>query len=270
MSDFLGFTDKTFLVTGFANRKSVAWHVSKILEKEGARVIFTVRSENRKNELLVLKPDAEIIICDFENSKEIDELKSYIELKGKGGIDGILHSIAFANYSEGLRPFHETELKDFLEATHISSFSLIALANACKNSLNKDASVVTIGISSIDVTAENYGYMAPIKASLEANVRYLAKSFSSFSSIRFNSVNAGPLKTSASAGIPGYLKNYLFAEKLTFRKRALKTEEVANTAAFLLSPVSSGINGQGIVVDAGMGFNYFDKEVVDSTMEIKS
>ena len=126
MSDFLGFTDKTFLVTGFANRKSVAWHVSKILEKEGARVIFTVRSENRKNELLVLKPDAEIIICDFENSKEIDELKSYIELKGKGEIDGILHSIAFANYSEGLRPFHETELKDFLQATHISSFSLIS------------------------------------------------------------------------------------------------------------------------------------------------
>ena len=66
------------------------------------------------------------------------------------------------------------------------------------------------------------------------------------------------------------MKNYLFAEKLTFRKRALNTEEVANTAAFLLSPVSSGINGQGIVVDAGMGFNYFDKEVVNSTMEIKS
>jgi enoyl-[acyl-carrier protein] reductase I len=111
--------------------------------------------------------------------------------------------------------------------------------------------------------------MAPIKASLEANVRYLAKSFSSFSSVRFNSVNAGPLKTSASAGIPGYLKNYLFAEKLTFRKKALMTKEVANTAVFLLSSASSGINGQGIVVDAGMGFNYFDKEVVDSTMEIK-
>ena len=75
MSDFLGFTDKTFLVTGFANRKSVAWHVSKILEKEGARVIFTVRSENRKNELLALKPDAEIIICDFENSKEIETIE---------------------------------------------------------------------------------------------------------------------------------------------------------------------------------------------------
>ena len=100
-------------------------------------------------------------------------------------------------------------------------------------------------------------------------MRYLAKSFSSFSSIRFNSVNAGPLKTSASAGIPGYLKNYLYAEKLTFRKKALLTQEVANTAVFLLSNASSGINGQGIVVDAGMGLNYFDNEVVDQAMEIK-
>ena len=270
MSGFLGFSGKTLLVTGFANRKSIAWHVAEILEKEGASVIFTVRSAERKNELLALKPDAEIFVCDFEHSKDIDALKSCIEAKGKESIDGILHSIAFANYSKGLRPFHETQLTDFLQATHISSFSLIALANACKEVLSKNASVVTIGISSIDVTAENYGYMAPIKASLEANVRYLAKSFSSFSSIRFNSVNAGPLKTSASAGIPGYLKNYLFAEKLTFRKKALKTEEVASTAVFLLSPASSGINGQGIVVDAGMGFNYFDKEVVDLAMEIKS
>ena len=270
MSNFLGFSDKTFLVTGFANRKSVAWHVSNILEREGASIIFTVRTNKRKNELLALKPDAEIIVCDFEKPNDIIELKDYLEEKGEGTLDGILHSIAFANYAKGLRPFHETELQDFLQATQISSFSLIALSNACKNALSKNASVVTIGISSIDVTAENYGYMAPIKASLEANVRYLAKSFSSFSSIRFNSVNSGPLKTSASAGIPGYLKNYLFAEKLTFRKEALKTEEVANTATFLLSHASSGINGQGIVVDAGMGFNYFDQEVVDSTMEIKS
>ena len=109
--------------------------------------------------------------------------------------------------------------------------------------------------------------MAPIKAALETSVRYLAKSFSIDSEVRFNSVNAGPLKTSASAGIPGYLENYLYAEKLTFRKRALDTGEVANLAVFLLSPRSSGINGQGVVIDAGMGFNYFDKDVVKSVMK---
>ena len=110
--------------------------------------------------------------------------------------------------------------------------------------------------------------MAPIKASLEASIRYLAKSFSKDTSVRFNSVNAGPLKTSASAGIPGYLVNYLYAEKLTFRKKALQTEEVANLAAFLLSPRSSGINGQGIVIDAGMGMNYFDQEIVQEAMRL--
>jgi enoyl-[acyl-carrier protein] reductase I len=269
MSNFLGITEKTFLVTGFANRKSVAWHVAEILEQEGANIIYTVRSQKRHTELLALKPGAEVIICDFENANDIHSLRSYLESKESNSIHGVLHSVAYANYSEGLKPFHETNVKDYLQATQISSFSLVELANACKPALNQDASVVTIGISSIDVTAENYGYMAPIKASLEANVRYLAKSFSAFSSVRFNSVNAGPLKTSASAGIPGYLKNYLYAEKLTFRKKALITKEVANTAVFLLSHASSGINGQGIVVDAGMGFNYFDKEVVDSTIEIK-
>ena len=180
-----------------------------------------------------------------------------------------MHSIAFANYSEGVKPFHETKRDDFLQATQISSFSLVELANSCKSILAKNASVVTIGISSVQVTAENYGYMAPIKASLEATVRYLAKSFSNFSEVRFNSVNAGPLKTSASAGIPGYLINYLYAEKLTFRKKSLQTKEVSDLCLFLLSERSSGINGQGIVIDAGMGFNYFDQEVVESTMQIK-
>ena len=81
-------------------------------------------------------------------------------------------------------------------------------------------------------------------------------------------MNAGPLKTSASAGIPGYLVNYLYAEKLTFRKQALQTAEVANLAAFLLSERSSGINGQGIVIDAGMGLNYFDQEIVEKAMQV--
>ena len=140
------------------------------------------------------------------------------------------------------------------------------MANALKPVLAKDASVVTIGISSTLVTAVNYGYLSPVKSALEGCVRNLAKSFSEDSEVRFNAVNSGPLKTSASAGIPGYLENYLFAEKLTFRKRALETREVADTAVFLLSERSSGINGQGITVNAGMDLNYFDKEVIRQAM----
>ena len=128
--------------------------------------------------------------------------------------------------------------------------------------LTPDASVVTISISTTRMAAENYGYMAPIKAALESSVVFLAKSFSEFSRVRFNSIGPSLLKTSASAGIPGYVDSYLFAEKVIPRKSALQTEEVANVAAFLLSPRSSGINAQHLVVDAGMAMNYFDREIV--------
>jgi len=266
---FLELKNKTFLVVGVANRKSVAWSVAKVLQEEGAKILYCVRNKKRKTELQsLLAGDETIFTCDFENESEIEDLQKELSEQQNLKLDGILHSIAFANYSEGLKSFHDTNRKDFLQATQISSFSLVELSRICKPFLDTDASVVTIGISSTEVTAENYGIMAPIKASLEGCVRYLAKSFSKDTRVRFNSVNAGPLKTSASAGIPGYLVNYLFAEKLTFRKKALKTQEVANLATFLLSHRSSGINGQGIVIDAGMGLNYFDQDIVQESMRL--
>lgn len=250
---------------GLANRKSVAWAITQSLEAEGAEVIHSVRSPQRLESLHKLLGDRKAYVCDVEYPEQIEALAAEIG-QAHGPIDGIVHSIAFANYSEGFKPFHQTLRKDFLQATAISSFSLVEVANAFKPLLTDEASVVSIGISSTDVTAENYGYMAPIKAALEASSYNLAKSFSADTRVRFNTVNAGPLKTSASAGIPGYLESYLYAEKLTFRKQNLSTQEVANTAVFLLSPASSGINGQGLIVNAGMDRNYFDKEVIRLAM----
>jgi enoyl-[acyl-carrier protein] reductase I len=112
------------------------------------------------------------------------------------------------------------------------------------------------------MAAESYGYMGPVKAALDSAVAFLAKSFAAGAQVRFNAVMAGLLKTSASAGIPGYLDSYLYAEQATLRKRALATQEVADTTLFLLSPRSSGINARGVVVDAGMGVNYFDRDLV--------
>jgi len=263
---FLGFEGKRFLVMGVANRKSVAWAITKSLEELGAEVIHSVRSETRLESLQKLLGERKAYICDVEFSEQIEALAKEVG-EAHGPIDGIVHSIAFANYSEGFKPFHETVRSDFLQATSISAFSLVEVANAFKPYLTNDASVVSIGISSTDVTAENYGYMAPIKAALETCSYNLAKSFGGIGTrVRFNTVNAGPLKTSASAGIPGYIESYLYAEKLTFRKQNLTTQEVANTAVFLLSPASSGINGQGIVVNAGMDRNYFDKDVISAAM----
>lgn len=262
---FLNLKGKHFLVMGLANRKSIAWSIIKLLESEGANVIISVRSSKRLESLSNLLEGRKAYICDVEDPKEIKILTESV-IKDYGKIDGIVHSIAFADYSKGMVAFHETQKDQFLQAMTISAFSLVEIANAFKPYLNQDGSVVSIGISSTDVTAENYGYMAPIKSSLETISYNLAKSFSKDTNVRFNTVNSGPLKTSSSAGIPGYLESYLYAEKLTFRKANVTTMEVANTAVFLLSHASSGINGQGIVVNAGMDRNYFDSDVVRLAM----
>lgn len=266
MADFLQLTGKTFLVLGVANRKSVAWFVAKSLEEQGAKLLYSVRSEARKKSLEPLLAGKPVFLCDVEQEGAAARLAQEVAQAGHGPLHGIVHSIAFANYSEGWRPFHETNRKDFLQATAISAFSLIEVARAFKPQLAPSASVVTIGISSLLVTPDNYGYMGPIKAALESSVRFLAKSFSADSAVRFNAVGAGPLKTSASAGIPGYLESYLYAEKLTFRKKNLGTQEVADAVLFLLSERSSGINGTTLVVDAGLGSNYFDQEIIRLAM----
>lgn len=263
----LDFTNRRYLVFGVANRKSVAWAIAQGLESLGAQVVYSVRSQARRESLAKLLGERAVYLCDVEFTEQIDALAAELAdtIETHGQFDGIVHSIAFANYSEGMKPFHETKRADFLQATAISSFSLVEIARAFKPLLKTDASVVTIGISS-QVMAENYGYMSPVKAALESSVRFLAKSFSKDSAVRFNSVQAGPLKTSASAGIPGYMDNYLYAEQMTLRKKALTTTEVANTALFLLSPMSSGINAQGIVVNQGMDLNYFDQDIVRAAM----
>ncbi len=127
-----------------------------------------------------------------------------------------------------------------------------------------NAAVVAVSISTTRMASENYGYMAPVKAALDSALVFLAKSFSRFSRIRFNAVAPGLLKTSSSAGIPGYVESYLYAEQLTLRKQAVATEEVARAAAFLLSPASSGINAQQLIVDAGMSVNYFDRDLISA------
>jgi enoyl-[acyl-carrier protein] reductase I len=258
MPDFLQLSGKTFLVFGVANRKSVAWHIARTLEEQGARVVYSVRSEARKKSLEAQLSGKPVFICDVEHEGAVDRLASEVAGAGFSPLQGIVHSIAFANYAEGFKPFHETKRADFLQATAISAFSLVEIARAFKAHLAKNASVVTIGISSLLVTPDNYGYMGPIKAALESASRFLAKSFGADSEVRFNVI--------ASAGIPGYLESYLYAEKLTFRKRNLSTQEVANAAVFLLSESSSGINGSTLTIDAGLGANYFDQEIIRLAM----
>ena len=262
--DFLQLEDKTILVLGVANRRSIAWNVAKVLLENKARLLYVFKDQNLmdKNRPLI-GDDAKAVVCNVENDDDLVKLQEFV-VANTSTLDGILHSIAFANYSEGMKPFHQVKKADFLQAMDISCFSLMNVCNALKDHLAPDASIVTMSISSTKMAAESYGYMGPVKAALDSSVVFLAKSLTSTVSpeIRVNAIGASPLKTSASAGIPGYVDAYLYAEKATLRHRALETPEAASVAAFLLSRRSSGINAQTLVVDAGMACNYFDSTII--------
>jgi enoyl-[acyl-carrier protein] reductase I len=263
--DFLQLAGKQILIFGVANRKSVAWHIGRLLNEAGARCVHVVRDETVRGSVEKILDGAEIFTCDVEQEDQLARLAEQLTARG-GKFHGLVHSIAFADYSEGMKPFHETPKRAFLRAVDVSCYSLTAISNALKDLLEPDASVVTISISTTRMASENYGYMGPIKAALDSSLAFLAKSFSGFSRVRFNAVAPGLLKTSASAGIPGYVDAYLYAERIIPRKEAVRTEEVAHAAAFLLSPRSSGINAQKIIIDAGMEINYFDRDLMDRAM----
>lgn len=263
--DFLQLADKSILIFGVANRKSVAYHVARVLDEVGARCVYVVQNDEIRRAVSKLLGEPDVYVCDVEDEDQIDRLHGELAARGEK-FHGLLHSIAFADYSEGIKPFHETPKAAFLQAVDVSCYSLTAICNALKDLLDPDASVVTVSISTTRMASESYGYMAPIKAALDSSLAFLAKSFSRFSRVRFNAVAPGLLKTSASAGIPGYVDAYLYAEEAIPRKQAVGTAEAACVAAFLLSPRSSGINAQRIVVDAGMSINYFDRELIQRAM----
>ncbi len=263
--DFLRLEGKKILVFGVANRKSVAFHIAQTLKQAGAELLFSVFNEEQRKTVEKFFPACAVYQCDVSDEEQLRTLAETVGSEHQP-IYGLVHSIAFANYSEGIKPFHQTLKKDFLEAMGVSCFSFVQMAGFFKPYMDPEGAMLTISISTTRMAAESYGYMAPIKAALDSSVCFLAKSLSADTRIRVNAVGASLLKTSASAGIPGYLEPYLFAEMATLRKEALKTEEVADAAAFLLSPRASGINAQTVIVDAGMATNFFDRGIVSNAV----
>lgn len=259
--DFLDLQDKWVAVFGVANRRSVAYAVGQLLEAAGAKLVYVVQDPATRDRVRPLLGPAPVFTCDVRSEPEVARLPDLIGAECSA-LHGLVHSIAYANYGDGVCSFHDTRRADFLEAVDVSCYSLIGIVRALKPLLDPDAAVVTLSISTTRMAAESYGYMGPVKAALDSTVVFLAKSLSLDTRIRVNAVGAGPLKTSSSAGIPGFVDAYLYAERVIPRRRALATEEVAAAVAFLLSRRSSGINGQTIVVDAGMAMNYFDRDIV--------
>jgi enoyl-[acyl-carrier protein] reductase I len=260
--DLLRLKNRNIVVFGMANKRSIAFAVGQLLTQAGANIVYIVKDQAVRGHVQPLLGDAPVLTCDVEQQSEVAALPAAIG-RFFNCVHGIVHSIAFANYSDGFCAFHETQRRDFLQAMDISCYSLIGIVHHLRPLLSVDAAIVTLSISDTRMAAENYGYMGPVKAALNSTVAFLAKSLSGpENQVRVNAVGAGLLKTSASAGIPGYIDSYLYAEKAILRKRHLETAEVANVVVFLLSPAASGINAQTLVVDAGMSINYFDREIV--------
>ena len=246
---------KKILVTGISGKRSIGWGIASALDANGAEMAFTYQNERFEAKVRELAQDCNcrtVLPCDVQNDDEIESLFRRLEEEW-GRIDGLIHSIAFANREE-LREscVDRTTRGGFLLAHEVSCYSLLALAKMASPLMQdgKNASIVTLSYLGAERTVPNYNVMGIAKASLEASVRYMARDLGPFG-IRVNSISAGPIRTLAAAGIAGFRDMLDHCRKTSPLRRNVTLSDVGNVAVFLCSDWSSAISGENIHVDAG-------------------
>jgi enoyl-[acyl-carrier protein] reductase I len=245
---------KRALVTGILSNRSIAWGIAQAMHREGAELAFTYVDEKlrgRVDEAATQLGSDLVLPCDVGRDSDIESL---FETLGKrwDGLDILIHSIGFAprealqgEYLDGLTR------ENFRIAHDISSYSLAALAKAARPMMKgRNGAVLTLTYLGAERALASYNVMGPAKASLEANVRYLAYNLGP-EGTRVNAISAGPIKTLAAAGIAGFRKILGHVEENAPLRRTVTIEEVGNVAAFLCSDLASGITGEVTYVDAG-------------------
>jgi enoyl-[acyl-carrier protein] reductase I len=248
------------LITGVANKRSIAWAIAKAMARDGARLALTYQGERLLENVQELAADLDnplLLPCDVTSDAQIAEVFQAIE-REFGGLDFLLHGTAFAPREELARPFVETSRDGFRVALDVSAYSLVALSRGAAPLMaaRGGGSIVTLTYLGSDRVFTNYNVMGVAKAALEASVRYLADGLGP-QNIRVNAISAGPIKTLAASGISGFggiLQVYRDRSPL---RRNTELEEVGETGRFLLGPESSGITGEVLMVDSGyhvMGF----------------
>ena len=247
---------KKGLILGVANERSIAWGIARAASEQGAVLGFNYLGESLERRV---RPLAESVGADFiepldvTSDHQIDQFFQAVENRW-GGLDFLVHSIAFAN-KESLRcRFGETARSDFHLAMDISCYSLIALARRARPLLKPGASVVTLTYIGAIRAMPNYNVMGVAKAALEATVRYLAADLGE-DGIRVNAISAGPIKTLAASGVSGFRDLLGSYEKCTPLRRNVTTEDVGRSALYLLSELSSGVTGEVHYVDAGFNIS---------------
>ena len=246
---------KNGLVVGIANKRSLAWEIAKAADKAGAKLTLSYANERFRDNVCKLAESlshpARLVACDVTSDDEIKNLYKEVEAE-HGGLDFLVHSVAFASREAISEPFFKTTRQDFLQSLDISTYSLIALARGATPLMDKrgGGSILTLTYMGSTRVFPNYNVMGVSKAALEATVRYLSSDLGPLN-IRANAISAGPIKTLASAGISGFtgiLQHYRDRAPL---RRTVDGSEIADAAVFLLGSGSRGVTGEIFMVDAG-------------------
>ena len=244
---------KRALVIGVANERSIAWGIAQALQREGARLGFTFLGDalERRVRPLAESVGADLIApCDVADEAQIDALFAEVD-RVWGGLDVLIHAVAFANRDDLSGRFVDTPRDGFRLALDVSAYSLVAVTRAAEPRMKDGGTVLTLTFAGSERVFPNYNVMGVAKAALEASMRYLAADVGP-SGIRVNAISAGPIKTLSAAGIHGFRDMLHVAEARAPLRRNVSQSDVGELAVALCGPAGAGVTGQVLYVDAGL------------------
>lgn len=250
----MGFlSGKRILISGVASKLSIAWGIAQAMHKQGAELAFTYQNDKLKNRVLEFAQEcgSDIVLpCDVAEDESINELFTKLA-EHWDKFDGFVHSIGFAPAEQLDGDYVNAVTREGFKIAHdVSAYSFVAMAKACRTMLNPNSGLLTLSYLGAERAIPNYNVMGLAKASLEANVRYMANSLGP-EAIRVNAISAGPIRTLAASGIKNFRKMLSHCEAVTPIRRTVTIEDVGNSAAFLISDLAAGITGEILHVDGG-------------------
>ncbi len=250
----MGFlNDKRALIVGVASNRSIAWGIAKAMRRQGANLAFTYQTERLRErvEKLAGEVDSDICLpCDVASDEQIDAVFQQLG-RAWDSFDVIVHAVAYAPREALSGDYLDAVTREAFQISHdVSAYSFSALAKAGRKMLRPGGALLTLTSLGAERVMPNYNVMGMAKASLEANVRYMAAALGPLG-VRVNAISAGPIKTLAAAGISDFRRLLEHTETVSPLRKNVTIDEVGNLAAFLCSDLASAVTGEVIFADAG-------------------